>query len=79
MNAKRKYLNGSLRRKIWEKYGKKCAYCGIETSLFGNTVSPFGKIPGAVDHMIPFSKNGKCDESNFQWLCITCNSQKGAR
>ena len=78
--AKRKYLSGKIRRKIWEKFNKKCRFCGCETKLFGNTVSPFsGLKPCAVDHIIPFSKGGKCEEENFQLLCITCNSQKGAR
>jgi 5-methylcytosine-specific restriction endonuclease McrA len=77
---RRKYLSGALRKKIWEKYGGVCQRCGCETALFGHTVSPFlEKKPCAIDHKVPFSRGGACIESNFQLLCITCNSQKGAR
>lgn len=80
MDKKRKYLSGKIRRQIWEKYKKICQICGRRTKLFGNTVSPFhDEKPCAVDHIRPFSKGGKCVEENFQLLCITCNSQKGAK
>lgn len=77
MTRKRKYLNGTIRKKIWLKFQKKCVTCGCETKLFGNSVSPFSLTPCAIDHIIPFSKGGLCEESNFQLLCLTCNSQKG--
>lgn len=78
LRKKRKYLSGKTRRKIWEKFGRKCQICNCATRLFGNTVSPFDKeAPCAIDHIVPFSKGGACSEDNFQLLCITCNSQKG--
>jgi 5-methylcytosine-specific restriction endonuclease McrA len=77
---KRKYLSGKKRREIWKRFGCICQNCGCETKLFGNTISPFDeKKPCAIDHIIPFSKGGKCEDNNFQLLCITCNSQKGAK
>lgn len=79
MTKKRKYLSGKIRRKIWEKFDKKCQKCGRITKLFGNTVSPFSEVPCAIDHIVPFSKGGECVEDNFQLLCISCNASKGNR
>lgn len=73
-------MSGKLRRKIWEKFQKKCQICGRITVLFGNTVSPFKEtISCAIDHIKPISKGGECCEENLQLLCITCNSQKGSK
>lgn len=78
-NNKRKYLSGKFRSYIWKKYDKICQKCGVETVLFGNTVSPLSPSPCAIDHIVPFSKGGSCDESNFQLLCISCNASKGSK
>jgi len=79
MSKKRKYLTGGFRRKIWEKHNKQCQYCFCETTLFRVPVSLLdNKKPCAIDHIVPFSKGGACTEDNFQLLCVTCNSQKGA-
>jgi 5-methylcytosine-specific restriction protein A len=73
----RKTIGGAVRRKIWEKYDHLCNYCGAETSLFGSICSPFQSLtPGTVDHVVPISKGGAHDESNYQWLCKPCNCSK---
>ncbi len=75
---RRKYLSGAKRREIWEKFNKRCVCCGCETSLFGNTVSPFQEFtPCAIDHIVPFSRGGNCEDDNLQLLCISCNASKG--
>ena len=80
ISVKRKYLSGKFRKKIWLLFDKKCCLCGCETKLFGNTYGHFGEHrPCAVDHIKPFSKGGKCEDDNFQLLCIRCNSSKGAK
>ncbi len=77
MKRKRKYLSGSFRKKIWERYNKKCAICDKETCLF-KPLYWFSEIKeGHVDHIIPFSKGGECVESNFRWLCARCNLSRG--
>lgn len=51
--------------KPWRPFvGSKCEYCG---TVFGLT----------VDHIIPQSKGGKNEESNYQTLCKECNVLKG--
>lgn len=44
----------------------KCAYCGINKS---NT----------IDHVIPLSREGSNDIGNLIAVCVSCNSEKGAK
>ena len=75
---KRKYIYGATRRKLWEKLGKGCVRCGAETALFRG--SPYSDPPVAhLDHIVPFSKGGRCSEKNMQVLCESCNCSKGAK
>jgi 5-methylcytosine-specific restriction endonuclease McrA len=46
-------------------YDFKCALCGKPTTH------------GEADHIIPFSKNGKTEIQNAQFLCVSCNRKKG--
>jgi DNA-directed RNA polymerase subunit RPC12/RpoP len=55
-----------LRNKIYERDGYKCLKCGSINKL-------------TIDHITPFSKGGKTEESNLQTLCKNCNSKKGNR
>jgi ATP adenylyltransferase len=59
-------ISGSIRYKVLLRAKNRCESCGItnkEKAL-------------EVDHIIPRSKGGKDELSNFQALCYTCNSQK---
>ncbi|MDP2661878.1 MAG: HNH endonuclease [Dehalococcoidia bacterium] len=51
---------------VFKRDGYKCVKCGAESDL-------------TVDHIIPVIAGGPNEESNFQTLCKTCNSRKGAR
>lgn len=44
----------------------RCAYCGNTENL-------------TIDHIIPYSKGGKHNISNFQCLCFKCNRKKSDR
>lgn len=77
---KRKYIYGRIRREIWERFKGQCNQCGICTKLFRKQVGMFdGTRLAAIDHIKPFSVGGECLDDNFQLLCETCNSQKGAK
>jgi len=56
----------SVREKILDRDGRACLSCGATEDL-------------AIDHVIPRSQGGPNDPSNFQVLCRSCNSAKGAR
>lgn len=51
---------------VWERDNFTCQVCGSRQNL-------------AVDHIVPESKGGANDITNFQTLCKRCNSRKGAR
>ena len=59
-------ISGSIRYKVLLRAKNRCESCGISST----------KKALEVDHIIPRSKGGKDELSNFQALCYTCNSQK---
>jgi 5-methylcytosine-specific restriction endonuclease McrA len=56
-----------VREYLLEKWGRKCAYCGV-----GNT-------PLEVEHIHPQSKGGSNRVSNLTLACHPCNQSKGNR
>lgn len=65
------YLQGELlgyevREYLLEKWGRRCAYCGIE------------KVPLQVEHVIPRSRGGSDRVSNLALACGSCNRKKGS-
>ena len=55
-----------VRELVYARDGYACRHCGSTERL-------------SIDHIIPWSKGGAHEESNFQTLCRSCNSSKGAR
>ena len=55
--------NRLWRRKIKERWGNECAYCGSEESL-------------TIDHVIPRSKGGMDTSKNMVCCCESCNQDK---
>jgi hypothetical protein len=83
---------GSLRYQTFIKSGTQCVTCGLEASFFAKEknngeVSYHFNLYGidssgdevlfTKDHIHPKSKGGKDLLSNFQTMCIICNSIKG--
>ena len=61
-----KSIPGSDRYEVLKRAKGKCELCGIS-----NEVKAL-----EVDHIIPRTKKGKNELSNYQALCYTCNAQK---
>lgn len=67
-------LGRSALRAEWRerqaKKRKRCPACGARFAKSGPFVA-------TVDHVVPLSKGGADDESNWQLLCRACNQAKG--
>ena len=59
-------IPGSVRYEVLKRAKGRCELCGISKNIKSLE----------VDHIIPRSKQGKNELSNYQALCYTCNSQK---
>lgn len=80
--VKRKYINNSTRKKIFERDGGICQICGCETRFFNAAYdTPFDRKPkaGSIDHILPVSLGGDNSESNLRWTCRSCNCSRQNR
>ena len=62
------YVSGSTRYNVLKRAKYRCELCGVHET----------QVALHVDHIIPRSKGGPDDLSNFQTLCQTCNTNKRA-
>jgi diadenosine tetraphosphate (Ap4A) HIT family hydrolase len=60
------YVSGSIRYQVLKRAKYRCELCGAHE----------GQAAFHIDHIIPRSKGGTDALSNFQCLCITCNTNK---
>lgn len=58
------YARSGVRRKVLERDGKKCLFCGAETQL-------------TMQHVTPYSEGGETTIRNLVTLCNDCNQQCG--
>ena len=65
----REEISGSIRYEVLKRAKGRCECCGISKE----------DRPLDVDHIVPVSKKGKNDISNYQALCWLCNTNKGNR
>lgn len=64
--SKKAEISESDRWEIWERDNFTCNRCGSRKFL-------------TIDHIIPESKGGLSEKSNYQTLCRKCNTKKGNR
>lgn len=60
------YVPGSVRYEVLKRAKYRCELCGASAE----------DVALHVDHIIPRNRGGQDDLSNFQALCITCNTNK---
>jgi ATP adenylyltransferase len=60
------YVPGSVRYEVLKRARYRCELCGAHEE----------QAAMHVDHIIPRARGGSDDVSNFQALCITCNTNK---
>mgnify|MGYP006078655949 CR=1 FL=1 len=60
------YVSGSIRYNVLKRAKHRCELCGGHED----------QVAHHVDHIIPRSKGGHDDISNFQAHCMTCNTNK---
>ncbi len=63
--SERRGPSAKIKLKVFRRDGFKCRECGSSEDI-------------TVDHIIPRRQGGPDDISNYQTLCRTCNSRKGA-
>lgn len=63
------YVPGSVRYEVLKRAKYRCELCGAHED----------QAALHIDHIIPRSKGGSDDISNFQSLCVTCNTSKRDR
>lgn len=66
--GRRSAIPRELREKVYRRDKHKCKGCGTKN-----------KKSLTIDHIHPYSHGGKDVLSNFQTLCRSCNSKKGAK
>jgi diadenosine tetraphosphate (Ap4A) HIT family hydrolase len=63
------YVSGTIRYEVLKRAGSRCELCGVSTEIRALE----------IDHIIPRSKGGSDEISNFQVLCTSCNGTKNNR
>jgi 5-methylcytosine-specific restriction endonuclease McrA len=65
---KKRYFDKALKMKLWQEAG------GHQCKLCNKLIHKFSQ--STVDHIIPWAKGGKTEESNAQLAHINCNKKK---
>ncbi len=63
------YISGTVRYEVLKRAKYRCELCGISANIKALE----------VDHIMPRSRGGSDDISNFQALCYSCNAMKRDR
>jgi len=69
MDKPRRNVSAALRFEILSRDKFTCQYCGRKAPA----------VQLAVDHVVPFSKGGKCTRDNLTTACVECNTGKSDR
>lgn len=67
--ARRKW-SIKVRRHVWQRYGRRCYYCGVELQSWQGHFMH-------LDHLMPLVESGRDEVSNLVPACPDCNLEKG--
>ena len=70
--TKRGTISPEQRRRLSERQGNLCMYCGVG-------LLRLNRNQRHIDHKIPVERGGPDEEHNMQVLCGRCNSRKGVQ
>ncbi len=70
--TKRRTIPAAVRRRILDRQGGLCMYCGVD-------LLRLNRNQRHIDHMDPVERGGPDVEENMQALCGRCNSRKGVQ
>lgn len=78
----RKAIKHWMRSEVFIKDNFTCLICGVKPCIMpknydGKKTVYVGETYLVMDHIVPYSKGGKCVKENFQTLCDICNAKKG--
>jgi 5-methylcytosine-specific restriction endonuclease McrA len=85
MSRKRKPISNKVRLAIWEKYNKKCAYCGCDLAPTKKEAEVLGIESLQIDHSIHvwrdrrFTEEQLNSEENLLPVCGPCNRYKKSK
>jgi 5-methylcytosine-specific restriction endonuclease McrA len=74
---KRWQVSWKMRRKVFEKTGGNCFYCGKKLDYDISEVEELSRSGFHVDHVIPLSRGGTYEIDNLVPSCFRCNKEKG--
>lgn len=63
----------TIKGKLYNKYKGRCYYCG------NKLINKDGVIMVSLDHVIPKSRGGKNNITNYLPSCASCNSSKATK
>jgi hypothetical protein len=70
VKVKRRRWSIKVRRTVWERFGKRCYYCGDELLTWRGQLMH-------LDHVTAIANGGQDEESNLVPSCAGCNLEKG--
>lgn len=75
--TKKPRITQSVRLCVLKRDREQCVYCGARANTFRPGGMPIRRMH--VDHLVPYSRGGSCDDWNLACTCDRCNLYKGDR
>lgn len=67
----------SAKRRVLQRDGMRCHYCGCEMISLDRTARPWPSNAATIDHVTPKVNGGETVDDNLVACCYGCNLAKG--